>query len=89
MEMAFSIEQCYRRADEMKDAAQAQRDEQKALDASLLWQAAWTAEFYRRKLRVLAWAVVEKNKAKRNNTLAIVRAEIEGNDGSAADFPFP
>jgi hypothetical protein len=77
---AISLDDCYRLADLRSDAGDGEAS--RALNF-----AACTAEEYRRKLKKLAWACLEKNRAKRVATLKTVRMELEAAGESAADLP--
>jgi len=74
--MATRLEDCYRYADEHEGEA-----------GKLLNFAARTARDNLDKVRKLAWACLEPNKAKRKNALTIVLMELEAQGENLASFP--
>ncbi len=82
MRMAVtSLEQCYRIADELADGMV--RDD----GHSAINFAGYTAQMYKRHAKVLAFACLEKNAAKRRAAVDKVVMELQANNESTAEFP--
>lgn len=76
-----SLEQCYQIADNLADSGACPEGREAINFAS------FTAQMYRRHVKSLAWACLEKNRQKRMQAIELALMELDAAGESTAELP--